>query len=104
MPQIDLNCDAGESYGDWTMGDDVAMFKLASSVNIACGGHAGDARTMADSIALAVENSLGVGAHPSFEDKTSFGRRRLLMSAREIEPMVGLPGRWVGCDRGIAGG
>jgi len=64
------------------------MSKLASSVNIACGGHAGDARTMADSIALAVENSLGVGAHPSFEDKTNFGRRRLLMSAREIERMV----------------
>jgi UPF0271 protein len=88
VPQIDLNCDAGESYGDWTMGDDVAMFKLVSSVNIACGGHAGDIRTMADSIHLAVENELGIGAHPSFEDKLNFGRRRLVMSPIEIERMV----------------
>ena len=70
------------------MGDDVAMFKLVSSVNIACGGHAGDIRTMADSIHLAVENELGIGAHPSFEDKTNFGRRRLAMSPIEIERMV----------------
>lgn len=88
MPRIDLNCDAGESYGDWTMGDDAAMFKLVTSVNIACGGHAGDARTMADSIALAADNNLGIGAHPSFEDRANFGRRCLLMTAQEIERMV----------------
>jgi UPF0271 protein len=88
MPRIDLNCDAGESYGDWSMGDDAAMFKLVSSVNIACGGHAGDTRTMSDSLALAGELNLGIGAHPSFEDKPNFGRRRVTMSAREIERMV----------------
>jgi UPF0271 protein len=88
VSQIDLNCDAGESYGNWKMGDDEAMYKLVSSVNIACGGHAGDSRTMADSIAMAVENKLGIGAHPSFEDKINFGRRRVLMSAQEIERMV----------------
>ncbi len=88
VPRIDLNCDAGESFGDWTMGDDTAMFKLVSSVNIACGGHAGDTRTMSDSLTLAGENGLGIGAHPSFEDKPNFGRRRLIMSALEIERMV----------------
>ncbi len=88
MPRIDLNCDAGESYGGWTMGDDTAMFKLVSSVNIACGGHAGDTRTMSNSLILAVENGLAIGAHPSFEDKLNFGRRRVVMSAQEIERMV----------------
>ena len=88
MPRIDLNCDAGESYGDWTMGDDAAMFELVSSVNIACGGHAGDTRTMSDSLTLAAEYAIGIGAHPSFEDKPNFGRRQLVMSAQEIERMV----------------
>jgi UPF0271 protein len=62
MPRIDLNCDAGESYGDWTMGDDTAMFKLVSSVNIACGGHAGDTRTMSDSLTLAADHVKAHGA------------------------------------------
>jgi len=88
MAWIDLNCDAGESYGNWKMGDDPAMFALVSSVNIACGGHAGDANTMHDSIKLAADNGLGIGAHPSFEDKLNFGRRILPMSASEIERTV----------------
>lgn len=88
MAWIDLNCDAGESFGDWSMGDDSAMFGLVSSVNIACGGHAGDTATMYDSIAMAAQNDLGIGAHPSFEDKLNFGRRKLAMNAVEIERMV----------------
>lgn len=88
MSRIDLNCDAGESFGDWKMGDDRAMFALVSSVNIACGGHAGDSCTMYDSIALAVENSLGIGAHPSFEDKRYFGRRVMSLMPLEIEHIV----------------
>ena len=88
MKRIDLNCDAGESYGDWTMGDDAAMFKLVSSVNIACGGHAGDERTMFNTLELAAARGLGVGAHPSFADKVNFGRRRLAMSAKEVERLV----------------
>ena len=86
--KIDLNCDAGESFGDWTMGDDAAMFALVSSVNIACGGHAGDRRSMTRSITLAAEHGLGIGAHPSYEDKLNFGRQPVSMSPREIESMV----------------
>lgn len=88
MPTIDLNSDAGESFGDWKMGDDARLFEVVSSVNIACGGHAGDHQTMHDSIALALKNGLGIGAHPSFEDKVQFGRRIIPMSASEIERMV----------------
>lgn len=88
MLWIDLNSDAGESFGAWSMGDDPAMFALVSSVNIACGGHAGDSLTMYDSIAMATQNGLGIGAHPSFEDKLNFGRSKIAMSAQEIERMV----------------
>lgn len=88
MAWIDLNCDTGESFGAWGMGDDSAMFALVSSVNIACGGHAGDTQTMYDSIALAAQNGLGIGAHPSFEDKLNFGRRKIAMRPIEIERMV----------------
>lgn len=86
--RIDLNCDAGEHYGDWTMGDDAAMFSLVSSVNIACGGHAGDQRSMEQSVALAAANRAAIGAHPSYEDKLNFGRREVNMTAAEIETMV----------------
>lgn len=88
MPTIDLNSDAGESFGNWKMGDDGRLFEIVSSVNIACGGHAGDHQTMHDSIKLAQKNGLGIGAHPSFEDKVQFGRRIIPMSASEIERMV----------------
>ena len=73
MPRIDLNCDAGESYGDWTMGDDAAMFELVSSVNSACGGHAGDTRTMSDSLTLAAKYALGIGAHRRHHDAPDGG-------------------------------
>ncbi len=88
MPRIDLNSDAGENYGAWTMGDDAAIFAIVSSVNIACGGHAGDTNTMHEAIALAAKNGLGIGAHPSFEDKLCFGRRVLPMTPIEIERML----------------
>lgn len=86
--RIDLNCDAGESYGNWTMGDDDAMFGLVFSVNTACGGHAGETRTMTRSLSLAAENGLGIGAHLSFEDKLNFGQRRIPLSALGSERMV----------------
>lgn len=88
MSIIDLNCDAGESFGDWKMGEDEQMFEIVSSVNIACGGHAGDAQTMAAAITLANKNNLGIGAHPSYEDKAMFGRRVIPMSATDVERMV----------------
>ncbi|QFP75110.1 LamB/YcsF family protein [Deinococcus sp. AJ005] len=72
---IDLNADAGESYGAWTLGDDAGLFPLLSSVNIACGFHAGDPLTMQGTVALAKKHGLGIGAHPSYPDLPGFGRR-----------------------------
>lgn len=88
MKRIDLNADMGESFGPWKMGDDAALLKIVTSANIACGWHAGDADTMAKTMALAVENGTGIGAHPGFADLQGFGRRRIPLSATELANLV----------------
>jgi UPF0271 protein len=83
--RIDLNSDVGESYGAWTMGQDEALMPLVTSVNIACGAHAGDPAVMARTVALAVEHGLAIGAHPGYPDRDGFGRRELDMTDAELE-------------------
>jgi len=86
---IDLNCDLGESFGVWEMGNDAAMIDLATSVNIACGYHAGDADTMRKTVQLAKARSVAIGAHPGYRDIHGFGRRPILgLTALEIENLV----------------
>lgn len=75
--RIDLNCDLGESFGPWRLGDDAALFAVVSSANVACGFHAGDPMTMRDSVALAVRHGVAIGAHPGYRDLQGFGRREL---------------------------
>jgi UPF0271 protein len=84
MRKIDLNCDMGESFGAWKMGDDARLMDLVSSVNVACGFHAGDASVIRETIETAIKKGLAVGAHPSFPDLQGFGRREMRLSAREI--------------------
>jgi UPF0271 protein len=86
--KIDLNCDMGESFGAWRMGNDVALMDYVSSVNIACGFHAGDATTIRKTVEAAIEKNISVGAHPSFPDLQGFGRREMKMPAREIFDVV----------------
>ncbi|KIN74285.1 LamB/YcsF family protein [Sulfitobacter guttiformis] len=74
---VDLNADMGESFGPWRMGDDAALLRTVTSANIACGGHAGDADTMAATLQLAHTNGVGIGAHPGFMDLAGFGRNRI---------------------------
>lgn len=74
---IDLNCDMGESFGAYTIGDDAAMLELVTTANIACGFHAGDPVVMRRTIRMARDNGVSVGAHPSFADLYGFGRRRI---------------------------
>lgn len=71
---IDLNADVGESFGAWTMGDDAGLMRWVSSVNIACGFHAGDPMVMRDTITLALRHGVAVGAHVSYPDLRGFGR------------------------------
>jgi len=88
MSKIDLNCDMGESFGAWKMGNDFALMNFVSSVNIACGFHAGDATVIRKTVEKAVEKNLAVGAHPSFPDLQGFGRREMKMSEAEIFDIV----------------
>jgi len=88
MITVDLNSDIGEGYGPWDKGDDAALMRVISSANIACGFHAGDPDVMARTMRLAVENGVGIGAHPGFDDKQGFGRRRLPLSHAEITNMI----------------
>jgi 5-oxoprolinase (ATP-hydrolysing) subunit A len=82
---IDLNCDAGESFGQWPMGDDVALIPLMTSVSIACGAHAGDPLLMRRTLLLASQHNVAVGAHPGYPDLHGFGRRVLPLSPVEVE-------------------
>ncbi len=88
MPSIDLNCDCGESFGAYVMGDDAAMLEIVTSANVACGFHGGDPEIMAATFRRAREKGVAVGAHPGFPDLWGFGRRRLPFSAAEIERLV----------------
>jgi UPF0271 protein len=80
---IDLNCDMGESFGAWTMGDDAGVMPHVSSINIACGFHAGDFMTMQRTVILAAEHGVAIGAHVSLPDLQGFGRREMAISPAE---------------------
>ncbi len=77
MHTIDLNCDMGESFGAYKIGDDAAMMDIITTANIACGFHAGDPSVMRDTIVSARGKGVAIGAHPSFMDLYGFGRRRI---------------------------
>ena len=86
---IDLNCDLGEGYGAWPMGNDEAMLGIATSVNVACGFHAGDSDIMLKTARLAKQKGVSIGAHPGFRDLHGFGRRPVPgITASEIETLV----------------
>lgn len=74
---VDLNCDMGEGFGAYTIGDDAAMMELITTANIACGFHAGDPAVMRRTILAAKAKGVAIGAHPSFMDLYGFGRRRI---------------------------
>lgn len=85
---VDLNCDMGESFGAWRMGNDSELLTYVSSANIACGFHAGDPATMKKTMRLALEKGVAIGAHPGLPDLVGFGRREMAVSAEEVYDMV----------------
>lgn len=80
---LDLNCDMGESFGAWKMGNDREIMPYISSANIACGYHGGDAGVMRETVACALEHGVALGAHPGLPDLQGFGRRFMQISEQE---------------------
>ncbi len=80
---MDLNADLGETVDGVPTADDAAMFAVISSASVACGGHAGDDRSMAEAVARAADHGVAVGAHPSYLDRAGFGR-----VAQRVDPRV----------------
>lgn len=81
--KIDLNCDLGEGAGN-----DEAIMPYITSANIACGFHAGDEKTMRETLRLAKRFGVNAGAHPSWDDRENFGRREMSASSEEVEKLV----------------
>jgi UPF0271 protein len=88
MKTIDLNCDMGESYGAWKMGADAQVMPYITSANVACGFHAGDPATIRETVRLAVDSGVAVGAHPSLPDLMGFGRRAMRISPQDMYDLV----------------
>ena len=88
IPTIDLNCDMGESFGAWTLGQDAALMPYLTSANIACGFHAGDPAVMRQTVRLALQHGVAIGVHPGLPDLVGFGRRNMDISADEAFEMV----------------
>ncbi len=86
--KIDLNCDMGESYGAWKMGDDAGIMPFISSANVACGFHGGDPGTIRQTVRLAVDHGVAIGAHPSLPDIQGFGRRVMKISPQDMYDLV----------------
>ena len=82
--RVDLNADVGESFGPWPMGADEELVPLVTSVNVACGAHAGDPATILRTVALAARHGAAIGAHPGYPDLVGFGRRELEMTAGDL--------------------
>lgn len=86
--KIDLNCDLGESYGAYTIGNDSAVIPLINSANIACGWHAGDPVVMSKTISAASNAKIAIGAHPGYPDLLGFGRRNMQVSPDDIKTYI----------------
>ena len=85
---IAINCDMGESFGLYKMGEDEAMMPLISMANVACGFHGSDPNHMRATLRLAKAHKVRVGAHPSLPDLQGFGRREMKIARDELANML----------------
>jgi UPF0271 protein len=86
--RVDLNCDMGESFGNYALGNDEQILDFVTSANIACGYHAGDPSVMRATVILAIEKGVAIGAHPGYPDLQGFGRRFMNIAPHEARDMV----------------
>jgi 5-oxoprolinase (ATP-hydrolysing) subunit A len=85
---VDMNCDMGESFGAFRIGEDDAVLPSVTSVSVACGFHGGDPRVIDRTVKEAARRGVGIGAHPGFPDLVGFGRRDMKLSAEEVRTDV----------------
>jgi UPF0271 protein len=85
---LDINCDCGESFGKWRLGADEEMLVRITTASVACGWHAGDPATMRETVALAVQHGVAVGAHPGLPDLLGFGRRIMQISPGDLRAAI----------------
>jgi UPF0271 protein len=88
MPKVSINCDMGEAFGIYRLGDDEACLPFITHANVACGFHASDPRVMARTVRNAKLHGVQVGSHPSLPDLQGFGRREMRLERDEITAMV----------------
>jgi len=86
--KIDLNADLGESFGNFKMGNDAEIIKYVTSASIACGFHGGDPLTIQNTVKLALEHNVSIGAHPGYDDLKGFGRRSIKISDEDLYAMI----------------
>jgi UPF0271 protein len=88
IESMDINCDMGESFGNWRMGDDEGMMPRITTANVACGFHASDPVTMLQTCKLAREHGVAVGSHPGLPDLLGFGRRAMNITPEDAYAYV----------------
>ncbi|MBF8999069.1 5-oxoprolinase subunit PxpA [Vibrio nitrifigilis] len=79
-----INCDMGESFGNWKIGHDSEVMPYIDMANIACGMHASDPTVMLNTVRLAKQHGVTIGAHPGYADLQGFGRRNMALSSDEL--------------------
>jgi len=88
MKTADINCDMGESFGNFKVGNDALIMPHITSANIACGFHGGDPFHIEKTIDLALKNKVEIGAHPSYPDLQGFGRRKMVLKKEELQSII----------------
>ena len=86
--EININCDLGEKSKFHSTQNDPYLLKIVNSANVACGYHAGDEKTMHDTVKISKLNGVSIGAHPSFNDPENFGRKRINLNSSEIKKLI----------------
>lgn len=88
IDSMDINCDMGESFGNWVMGNDEGMMPHITTANVACGFHASDPLTMLETVKRAKQYGVAVGAHPGLPDLLGFGRRHMNITPEDAYSYV----------------
>ena len=85
---MQLNCDLGESFGQWQLSDEAQVMPYIDMANVACGFHAGDPITISKTLNLAKQHDVCVGAHPAYPDLAGFGRRSMAIALPDVAPLL----------------